>query len=279
MDTLSKPVVFTITEAGKQAALIANADSALIKINIKEVAIGDGKYLPTGKELALKKEIKRSSIVSGGVEIDSNTLRFSSTITDKNITPVYEIGLFTDDNLLFAIAASNTDPLFTVHPDISFVGAFGLSLDGVSAERVTVTTNSDGAMAVAIMQQHLASRDPHPQYLNQKRFLQFLEIAYPYGYKHWTTSAESPEPLFTAMFGYRTFWRRLEGVQLVSVRDGDPVIGDYGLVAGNGGLDKTDNDSPNNFTHYTGYLWERYDPDAPIRHNAISRRNGIHKFK
>ena len=116
-------------------------------------------------------------------------------------------------------------------------------------------------------------------FVSNPRFTAFLELAYPFGHKYWSASDTDPTPLFNAMFGYDTYWRRLEGLQLVGVRDGDSVIGDNGLVAGNGILALPTDDKSIKPTHYTGYLWERYDPAAPIRHNGISRHNGVHQYK
>lgn len=116
-------------------------------------------------------------------------------------------------------------------------------------------------------------------FVSNPRFAAFLELAYPYGHKYWSALPDNPEPLFNVMFGYKTYWRRLEGVQLVSVQDTNSVINESSMVVGNTQLTTTDNAKPKNFTHYTGYLWERYDPNAPIRHNGLSRRNGTHKFK
>ena len=274
-----KSIIFKITEAGKFAALSANEDSAQLKVNLVKVAVGTGQYTVTGNETALQNKIKESEIVSGDVEVESNTLRFSASMAADAITPIYEVGLFTDDGVLFAVASSTTEPLLSLYPNVMFVMAFGLSLNDIEARNITVSTDPSGAIAIVIMQQHLAAPDPHPQYLTKSRFQLLLRAAFPFGYKYWSSELIDPKPLFDELMGIDTYWRRLEGIQLVSVKDGDPVIGEAGLVAGNGCLEKTDNAKPKQFTHYTSYCWERYNPDAAIRHNGISRRNGIHKFK
>lgn len=262
---MAEPIVFTITEAGKQAALNANADSAQLKVNLTQVAVGTAQHLATGLETALTNEVKRGSIVSGDVEVNSNTLRFTSSMTADVITDIYEVGLFTDENVLFAIASSNTIPLFSLHPDITFVIGFGLSLQDVAAGSVTVTTDPNGALAVVIMENHLAAPDPHPQYLNQSRFLQFLELAYPLGHPYWTQNKASPKPLFDAMFGYETYWRRLEGVSLVAVKDGDNYIGQPMITLGQTGMtDLAISQRPHTYPIYTSYLFERYDPSTVV---------------
>ena len=86
---MADPIIFTITEAGKQAAFAANADSAQLKINLTQVAVGTKKRTVTGNETALTTEFKRGSIVSGDVEAQSNTLRFTSSMTANVITDIY----------------------------------------------------------------------------------------------------------------------------------------------------------------------------------------------
>lgn len=254
-------IIFKITTAGKKAALQAGGEVPKVKIELSEVAVGSGKYTPNGQEVALKGEVQRSSIVSGDIETASNTLRFSSSMTADTVIPVYELGLFTTEGVLFAIAASSTTPLFTIYPNITFVGAFGLSLNEAAAANITVVTDPNGALAITLMQQHLAAPDPHPQYLNARRFTDFLELAYPYGHPYWTHSKSNPKPLFDAMFGYETHWRRLEGVGLVAVKDGDTYIGQPMLTLGQvGNTEPTTTGRPHAYPIYTSYLFERYNP-------------------
>lgn len=172
---MAEPIIFTITEAGKQAALTANADSAQVKINLTQVAVGTAPHLPTGSETTLTSEVKRGSIVSGDIEVNSNTLRFTTSMSGDTKIDVYEVGLFTDDNVLFALAGSNTTPLFSLHPNITFVIGFGLSLQDVAADSVTVITDPGGALSIVIMEQHLAAPDPHPQYANDSDLTDHIE--------------------------------------------------------------------------------------------------------
>lgn len=173
MATNPKPIIFKITEAGKQAALSANAATPKVQINLTQVAIGSGKYAPTGNETALKTEIMKGPIVSGDIEGASNTLRFSSAITSPTTKSVYEVGLLTDTGVLFAVAASPSDVLFTVHPDITFVISYGLLLEDIEAENITVTTDPNSALALVLMENHLSAPNPHPQYLLETEYTPF----------------------------------------------------------------------------------------------------------
>lgn len=263
---MAEPIIFTITEAGKQAALIANADSAQVKINLTQVAVGTAKHLVTGSETALINEVQRSSIVSGDVEVDSNTLRFTSSMSSDTKTDVYEVGLFTDDGVLFALAGSNTTPLFSLHPDITFVIGFGLSLQDVAADSVTVTTDPNGALSVVIMEQHLAAPDPHPQYLNKNRFQMAMQALYPLGYQHHTHIPVNPKPIFDDILGLDTAWRRVTGKIFVSSDPSDPFISDYGIVLGQRGTTEltVGGVRPHVYPLQTTHTFERYDPNALI---------------
>lgn len=274
---MAEPIIFTITEAGKQAALDANADSAQLKINLTQVAVGTAQHLATGNETALTTETKRSSIVSGDIEVQSNTLRFTSSMTADVITDIYEIGLMTDDNVLFAVAASNTTPLFSLHSDITFVIALGLSLDDVDASNVTVTTDPNGALSIALMENHLAAPDPHPQYLNLERVKFLFSMLMPLGYIHHTHSPENPKPIFDEIMGISTFWRRLDGLQLVGVDPNDPNISEPMMLAGKQGVSTlvSGDDMPDYYPLRTTYIWERYNPnDIPVRYDGQSNYDG-----
>ena len=164
----TKSIIFKITEAGKQSALQASGDDTKILIDLTHVAVGRGKYTPTGKETALKNEVSRSDIVSG--EVIGKTLRFNSTMYADDITPAYEMGIFTKEGVLFAVAASNTDPLVTLYPNIAFVAAFGVAIDDMDVDSVTVSIDANANLASVLMQNHVAATNPHPQYVIAQSF-------------------------------------------------------------------------------------------------------------
>jgi|GEM_PF-1964429 len=292
---MSQPIIFKITEAGKQAALNANADSAQIKVNLTQVAIGSEKYTPDGNETTLKTEIKREAIVSGGVELASNTLRFTGSLTADTVTEVYEIGLMTDNNVLFAVAASATAPLITLHPDVTFVTGFGLSFGEIDARNITVSIDPNGALSIVLMQQHLAAAnphpqyasktlvddkigaieqwqdnhlsaaDPHPQYLDKSRFQLLLQTMIPLGYLHYTHETANPKPLFDELMGLDTAWRRITGKIMLASDPNDPFIRTHSLVLGQRGLTtEAEANRPHVYPVQTSNVFERYDPSAPI---------------
>tara|TARA_B100000530_G_scaffold309310_1_gene235007 strand:- start:25551 stop:27914 length:2364 start_codon:yes stop_codon:yes gene_type:complete len=262
----TKSIIFKITEAGKQAALDAQENAAQIKINLTQVAVGTGKRIITGNETALLSEVKRSAIVSGDIEVNSNTLRFTSPMNGSAKTDVYEVGLFTDAGVLFAVASSTDNPLFSLHPDITFVIGFGLSLQDVAADSVTVTTDPNGALAIVIMEQHLAAPDPHPQYLNKDRFQFAMRALYPIGYQYHSHEAVNPKPIFDDILGVDTAWRRITGKIIIASDPNDPFINDHSIVLGQRGMTDlaSSGQRPHVYPLQTTHLFERYDPNSNI---------------
>lgn len=271
------PIIFKITDAGKNAAL--NGVDAGLSLNLAHLAIGSGKRAITGAETALKTEISRHPVISGDVETDSHTLRFSSTITASSITQVFELGLVTDDNVLFAVASTTaSEPLITIHPDISFVGSFGLALDDVDAGSVTVTTDPNGALSLVIMENHLAAVDPHPQYLNAMRFRFLMQSMVPLGYIHHTHNAINPKPVFDELLGMDTQWRRLAGRIIVATDPNDSYIQEPGLVLGQKGMTEVAvGQRPHVYPLQTTHMFERYDPSVVVETvwNISANKNSV----
>lgn len=102
-------------------------------------------------------------------------------------------------------------------------------------------------------------------FVSNPRFAQFLNLAFPFGYPYWTHSKSNPKPLFDAMFGFETHWRRLEGVGLVAVKDGDAYIGLPMLTLGQvGTTELATTGRPHAYPIHTSYLFERYDPSTVV---------------
>lgn len=160
---MATPIFFKITNAGKNAMLDAQNNG--ITLRLTHVAIGTGKYTPTGNETALAGELQRWVITNGGIEPATHTVRFSSSMAASQELTAYEVGVFTGTGVLFAVASSIADPLVKIYPDITFIASFGLALDDFDVSKITVSQDNEGALSIALMQQHLASPDPHPQYL------------------------------------------------------------------------------------------------------------------
>lgn len=163
------PIIFRITDAGRLAVLDAQKQG--ISLSLKTLVAGTSKYVPNGKETRIKTEAMRSDIVTSGIEKESKSLRFSVSLNSITSRDIYEIGLLTSNNILFAVAASN-EPLFTVYANVTFIGSFGLSLSELDVSKITVSTDPDAAIVVKMMEDHVGATNPHPQYINNDKFSQ-----------------------------------------------------------------------------------------------------------
>ena len=161
-------ITFKITDVGYTAAL--DADEAGLDLRIAEIAIGSGQYTPDGTETALVDEIQRWNVADGDVEPATNTLRFAAIMESLTRESAFEIGLFDEDGVLFAIASTvAVDPLLELYPNVANVGIFGLVLGDIPAGTITITLDPNAPLAMALIAQHLAAADPHNQYLTKVR--------------------------------------------------------------------------------------------------------------
>jgi hypothetical protein len=157
------PIIFTLTNAGLNAALDADANG--LTLSLTQIGIGSGKYTPAATRTALQTEIARYPLSGGDIEPNSKTLRFSAILESVTTQQAFEVGLFTSTGVLFAVASTTgTDPLILVTANIAFVGSFGLVVSEIPPGSVTVVTDPNAALAVALMAQHVAAANPHPQY-------------------------------------------------------------------------------------------------------------------
>lgn len=165
----AKPIIMTITNSAKNAML--DSENTGITLRLERLAIGSGRYNPSGNETALKNEISRHVITVGDIEPATHTLRLFSVVKATTETEVWELGLYDTENRLFALASSTDKPLFKVYPDIDFVGNFAIKLDAFDASKVQVVTDPNGALSLVLMSQHLAHPNPHPQYLLRNEYV------------------------------------------------------------------------------------------------------------
>ena len=163
------PITFTLTNAGLNAALDANANG--LTISLTQIAIGSGKYTPLATRTALQTELARYPLSGGDIEPNSKTLRFSAVIESATTRQAFEVGLFTSTGVLFAVASTtDTDPLILVTANIAFVAAFGMVVSEIPAGSLTVVTDPNAPLAIALINQHLAAANPHAQYAMKAAF-------------------------------------------------------------------------------------------------------------
>ena len=100
-------------------------------------------------------------------------------------------------------------------------------------------------------------------FVSKPQFASFLELLFPLGYAYWSSVNENPKAKFDLLFGYETFWQRLEGVELLAVKDSDPQINAEKRYIGKTGDVIADSTTPDQYRGYTEYLWVRVDGTKP----------------
>lgn len=157
------PIIFTVTDAGRQAAL--DTLNTGLTLRLTHIALGSGTYATDGTETTLQDELGRWPLSGGDVEPNSNTLRFFSSVVSATSFDAFEAGLFDENNVLFAVASrTNGIPLIPVHANIAFIGSYGLKLTNIPANAVSVVTDPNAALAAMLLLQHTTHANPHPQY-------------------------------------------------------------------------------------------------------------------
>lgn len=161
-------IQFYLTSAGRNAAL--NAASLGLNVSLTHIAVGTGKYDPSNAmtltNAALVSEIERYPLNGGSVEPVSHTLRFIANIEPTQTADGYEIGLITDQGVLFAIAATTSNtPLIRLVANIVSITTFGMILSTLDLTNLIITVDPNTPICVALMNQHLDHPDPHTQYL------------------------------------------------------------------------------------------------------------------
>ena len=159
-------IQFYLTSAGRNEAL--NAASLGLNVSLTHIAVGTGKYDPSNAmtltNAALVSEIERYPLNGGSVEPVSHTLRFIANIEPTQTADGYEIGLITDQGVLFAIAATTSNtPLIRLVANIVSIVTFGMILSNLNLSNLIISIDPNTPIAVALMNDHLGSVDPHPQ--------------------------------------------------------------------------------------------------------------------
>ena len=170
-DVIFMPVQFYLTDAGRIAAL--DAEALDINLSLSHVAVGTGQYdaqAAAPAKTALTTEVARFPLNGGSVETVSGSLRLVASIDATVAVDGTEIGLFTDAGVLFAIAATTgSTPLLKLIENITAIVTFGLSLVDFDVSAITISIDPNTPISVALMNQHLANADPHAQYLTKAR--------------------------------------------------------------------------------------------------------------
>jgi len=128
------PLQFTITNAGRAA--IAQVGGAIGPVTLTKIAIGSGGYTPTATQTALQTEIKRLDPSGSSVPIPG-TISITAQDNSADSYSVKEIGLYTNNNVLFAICAQ-TAVIMTKASGSAALFAMDFVMTNVPAGTVTV---------------------------------------------------------------------------------------------------------------------------------------------
>ena len=125
---------FIITDAGRAA--IAQVGGAIGPVTLTKIAIGNAGYTPTASRTALQTEIKRLDPSGSSVPVPG-TIHLTAQDDSADSYSVKEIGLYTNNNVLFAIY-SQTGVILTKGSTASALFAMDFVLTNVPAGTVVV---------------------------------------------------------------------------------------------------------------------------------------------
>lgn len=161
---MSTPVELKITKVGIES--IFSAENQGISLELDRVAYSSDNFesVVMDERTSLGNIVYESSIAVGGVSEDKKTLRFFSILNVSTETQIRSLGVYTKDNVLFAIASVPSGNLFKVYNGVSFIASFGLAISPTLSSMVQVVTDRDAAMSLILMGDHEGASNPHPQY-------------------------------------------------------------------------------------------------------------------
>ncbi|MCA8037052.1 phage tail protein [Burkholderia arboris] len=169
-DTDPTPVLHPkITKAA--LGLAARPNEHAIVVEFSHVAVGTEMYDPTGNEVALRNEVGRFAISSGGTSPAPGQIQIGTTIrrTDDSGRvvdghPIGELGFFAGDVLIAVWSRSTGGPLFVKAEGFDVPFAYTLDVSVLPAGAVTVIVKPDPDGMAAMILRHEARANPHSQY-------------------------------------------------------------------------------------------------------------------
>ncbi|WP_111857852.1 phage tail protein [Acinetobacter sp. CFCC 10889] len=162
MATEVNEIVFTVTHAGRNAALNAEAVGLILKLD--KMGFGDGHGVSDKTVTSLASKKQETDMSASGVQPTTNTLLLGVNYTPTQDLYLSEIGIYTVDGVLFAIARKTDGHFFILSKDIPFIASFGLRLADINEGTVAVSVMQDAPIAQQMIFDHESHPDPHPQY-------------------------------------------------------------------------------------------------------------------
>ena len=105
---MSDPIKLIITAAGLEAALNVELTGIVIKLDKVKFSTDLFESVVNDPHTDLANVVAESSIVAGGTSASQNTLRFTTMVNTNAEHTIGSLGLYTDDDVLFAIASVDT---------------------------------------------------------------------------------------------------------------------------------------------------------------------------
>lgn len=162
---MSTPVQLKITKAGIESVFDAEQRGLRVQLNRIVYSSANFESVNMDTRTQLGNIILESTIAVGGVSEDRQTLRFFSVINSPSELEIKSLGVYTDTNVLFAIASVPAGNLFKVYSGISFIASFGLAVSASTSGAINITTDQNAAMSLVLMNDHESALNPHPQYM------------------------------------------------------------------------------------------------------------------
>lgn len=159
-----------ITKAG--LAIMPQVTGTGFAVTITHIALGTCLYAldeSVRDFVMLRNEVARYAVTSGS-KTSSTAIQLGTTITDVDIggrSPngkyIGEIGFYSG-NTLWAVWSRADSPLFIKSASFDVPFAYTLDTTYLPADSVNVTVTTDPQGMAALINQHEAKADPHPQY-------------------------------------------------------------------------------------------------------------------
>lgn len=239
-------VQFLLTDAGRQAIL--DVEDLGVDLKLKELAVSTHKYDEEDLTSLTELEDQLGTFLLGGgqVETVSKTLRLTAYIEPTFTAMIYTVGLVTAEGVLFAVASTTgTVPILQLVTNITCIATFGLVVVDVDLGSVTIMMDPQTPLGIALMNQHIAHPNPHPQYAMLAAFQQLLQ-----------TVESLTEELMATQFELLTEQIDLLKTRVTDLENASPLTINFIYPIGcviDFGIAEFD---PN--THYVGTTWVRH---------------------
>lgn len=159
-----------VTDAGRAAATAG-------PVTLTHVALGMGRYVPTGAETAVTGELVRLPLTGAMRELP-NQMRVAGVWNDPvREAPFYEIGFYAGAVLLAVWSSEATTPVGIKPFGMDFVLMAELHFDDLPDGSVLTGDNPAVNEAVTRLVEHEIDAQAHPQYLRRQDFVDAFVLA------------------------------------------------------------------------------------------------------